>query len=69
MVPMVSSTMMQVTSFVLSGIACILPAEPAPCRGRGFGSDRGGCMGAGMAEGLEAWPVDGELGFLLMAES
>lgn len=68
MVPMVSNTMMQVTSFVLSGIACILRVNRFHTFLR-FGDDRGGCTGGGTAEGLGTTPTDGGLRSLLMIEN
>ena len=64
MVPMVSNTMMQVTSFVLSGIACILRVNRFHTFLR-FGDGRGG----GTAEGPGTTPTDGGLRSLLMIEN
>ena len=63
MVPMVSNTMMQVTSFVLSGIACILRVNRFHTFLR-FGDSTGG----GTAEGLGAAPADRGLESILMTE-
>jgi len=67
MVPMVSNTMMQVTSFVLSGIAWILRVKRLHSFPR-FGNGREGRAGGEATEELGVAPADGGLESLIMME-